>query len=140
MNKIVIMFALAFGILFLNACEKHPEEKYDYHVHINKPGTEDKKVGESIHLHIDFESHTEEKVHHVNVRIFNKETKAEIYNEPSDAHVHADGEYPHHDDFVLSADNGVEGHTDWVLEAKVWAHEDGEAEVVETLEFHVHPE
>ncbi|MFT5168360.1 MAG: hypothetical protein ACI8P3_003603, partial [Saprospiraceae bacterium] len=30
--------------------------------------------------------------------------------------------------------------TDWILEAKVWGHEGGVGEVMESIEFHVHPE
>ncbi len=56
------------------------------------------------------------------------------------AHVHeTSGEYGYHDDFVLSNENNVEGHTDWILEAKVWGHEAGDGEVIEMIEFHVHP-
>ena len=49
------------------------------------------------------------------------------------------GTYSYHGDFILSNDNGVEAHSDWVLEAKVWGHGAGEQEVMESIEFHVHP-
>ncbi|MEZ4954585.1 MAG: hypothetical protein R2825_13535 [Saprospiraceae bacterium] len=108
----------------------------EYHVHINSPNTDDKHVGDSIHIHVNFEDHNGGTVHHVNVRIYNKATGEEIYNMPTDAHVHAEsGSYDHHDDFQLN----VTEHTDWVLIAKVWGHEDGVGEVSESIEFHVHP-
>ncbi len=113
---------------------------YDYHAHINAPTIDNKKVSDTMHIHVTFESHAGEPVHHVNVRVYNKEDNTEVYNQPTEAHVHeTSGEYEYHDNLILSNDNGVTGHTDWILEAKVWG-KDGAGEVMETVEFHVHPE
>ena len=88
-----------------------------------------------------FESHVGETVHHINVRIYNAADNTEIYNKPSNAHVHEEsGTYEYHDDFMLIEDNGVNAHSDWILEAKVWGDGEGKGEVIETVEFHVHPE
>lgn len=145
MNKILITVTV-FLFVSLLSCSKDDDhshgssDNYDYHIHIHSPDTSDKHVGDSIHLHIDFESGTSETVHHVNIIIKNKADGTIIYNEPNEAHVHAiTGKHEHHDDFILSSTNQISGHTDWILEAKVWGHEANEGEVTETLEFHVHP-
>lgn len=126
------------------SCKKQEDDsmatKYDYHAHITSPNTDDKHLDDNIHIRVNFESHTGETVHHVNVRIYNKATSAEVYNQPTDAHVHeTSGEYVFEDDFVLSEANGISAHTDWILEARVWGHEANEEEVQEQIEFHVHP-
>jgi len=151
MNK-VIFSSLIFGALFLMfSCNKEddtpapdPEPEpieYEYHAHVHSPSTDDKNVGDNMHLHVEFESHAGETVHHVNVRIYNKADNTEIYNKPDVAHIETtESVFEWHDDFVLSNDNGVNAHTDWILEAKVWGEADGEGEVIETVEFHVHPE
>lgn len=140
MKNIIFLIALFSFAIAVTSCKKDPEPiDYDYHAHIHSPNTDDKHVGDTIHIHVDFESHTGEEVHHVNVRIYNKADNTEVYNMPTSAHVHAEGSHEHHDDLVLSAANGIDSHTDWILEAKVWAEEDGEGEVVESIEFHVHP-
>jgi len=116
------------------------ETEYDYHAHIHTPNAEDKHVGNTLEIDIDFESHAEQPVHHINVRIYNVLDNMEIYNKPDAAHVHAtEGKHEFKDKFVLSNENGVEAHSDWVLEAKVWGEEGGEGEVIEKIEFHVHP-
>ena len=113
---------------------------YDYHAHIMSPNADEKHLDGTLHIHVEFESHTGETVHHINIRIYNKATNAVVYNKPADTHVHdSSGAYAFEDDFVLSAANGIAIHNDYVLEAKVWGEKDGEAEEVSTVEFHVHP-
>lgn len=144
--KNIFLVTLVATIAFLTACnddDTTPVEEpidFEYHAHIMSPSSAIQHVGDSIHLHVEFESHSGETVHHVQVSIFNKADSTVIYTGLADAHVHAmNGSYAHHDDFVLSEANGVTGHTDWIVEAKVWAMEAGVGEVVETFEFHVHP-
>jgi len=124
--------------------EFHVHDRMDltqYSTKINSPDVSDKKVGDNIHIHVDFESAVNSTVHHVNVRIYNKDDGTEIYNAPGDAHVHEEsGKYEWHDDFELIEANGVSAHSDWILEAKVWGHEAGMGEIVEMIEFHVHPQ
>ena len=131
------------GAIFLVACDDDDKMviEYNYLAQIQSPNSNAKHVNDSIHIHVDFESQTGEIVHHVNVRIYNLDDPSiEIYNKPTGAHIHEeDGYHEHHDDFHLSNANGVNGHTDWVLEAKVWAEEPGEGEVMDTIHFHVHP-
>lgn len=136
---------LAGLLVSLIACQKEktvtPEAiDYAYHAHIHSPNHADKHVDDTIHIHLEAESHTGETVHHARVRIYNKADNTEVYNQPNKSHVHEiDGKYELHDDFVLSNANGIVGHTNWVIEAKVWAEATGEGEVIETVEFHVHP-
>ena len=143
MNNIIfsaLLFSAAFLITACGDDESPTTTDFDYHVHIHSPNADNKHVGDTIHIHVEFESHTGETVHHAKVRIYNKAENTEIYNKPDAAHVHeTDGVYEWHDDFILSNANGVNEHTDWVLEAKVWGHEAGAGEEMKTVEFHVHP-
>ncbi|PHN02708.1 hypothetical protein [Flavilitoribacter nigricans] len=131
-------------LLVFVACKKEEDEPmttdYHYHAHILQPNADDKQVDDSLHIHVEFESHTGETVHHVNVRIYNKNDNTEIYSKPADAHVHeTSGVYEFQDDFTLSEANGVTAHSDWILEASVWGHDNREGEMIEQVEFHVHP-
>ena len=142
--KLLLGFAIATA-LFLSACDNNDDDmhqdEFEYHAHIHSPSADTKHVGDTIHIEIEFESHTGMTVHHVQVRIYNKSDLTEVYRKPEDAHVHeSDGEYTFTDDFVLSEANGVSAHTDWVFEARVWGHDVGVGEEVETVEFHVHPQ
>jgi len=142
MKQLFFIIAI-FSIFVLSSCDKETdvveEVNYDYHAHIKSPSADVKQVGDSVHVHVVFESHSGEVVHNVNVRVYNKKDNTEIYNEPKDGHVHAmSGVHEFHGNILLTEANGVTGHTDWVLEAKVWGKE-GAGEVMETLEFHVHP-
>ncbi|HMR42312.1 MAG TPA: hypothetical protein PKC40_00695 [Saprospiraceae bacterium] len=137
--KNIFFFLLLLSTAFI-ACEKeddHDDDATDYHAHILSPDASNKKVGDEIAIHVQFEDHNGGTVHHINVKIYNKANPSQvIYNKPDEAHVHeTSGEYDFTDTFKLD----VDPHTDWVLEAKVWGHEDGVGEVSETVEFHVHP-
>ncbi len=59
------------------------------------------------------------------MQIYNVDTPSiVIYNKPTTAHLHEEGGmYEYHDDIVLS---GINGHSDWILEAKAWGAEAGE--------------
>ena len=134
---------IAFLFLAITSCGDDDEGSnmtdYDYHAHIMSPDNSDKHVDDTMHIHVEFESHTGETVHHVNVRIYNADDNTEIYSAPSSAHVHeTDGSFEFHDDFILSAANGVSAHSNWVVEAKVWGHDAEEGEESETVQFHVH--
>lgn len=134
-NFQILLFSVLFlSLAFLSSCSED-EVEFDYHAHINAPDNSDKHVGDTMHIHVDFEEHNGLTVHHVNVRIINADDNTEVYNMPTSAHVHSSGSYAYHDDFVLD----VDGHTDWILEAKVWAEEEGSFEEISTVEFHVHP-
>lgn len=115
-----------------------PTSIYEYHAQIHQPSAADKHIGDTLQIEVDFESHTGEPVHHINVRIFNKSTNVEVYNKPDEPHVHdVSGMHAFEDQFILSAANGL-SDGDWVLEAKVWGHEDGLEETTERVEFLVH--
>jgi len=144
MKQIFFLMLIFSFSLFTTSCNNDDETPmtidYDYHAHVHTPNADNKHVGDAIEIDIAFESHTGEAVHHVNVRIYNKEDNTEIYNKPDVAHIHEiDGKFEFEDTFMLSNANGVTEHTDWVLEAKVWGETAGEGEVIETVEFHVHP-
>jgi len=141
-----ILALIILGLTFASSCKDDDEEEhnhsdgtFEYHAHIMSPNTENKMVGDSIHLHIDFEEHAGQTIHHINVKIYQKDDPTNIiYDKPTEAHIHeTSGTYGYHDDFVL---DNVPGHKDWVMEAKIWAEEEGKDEAVETIEFHVHPQ
>jgi len=143
-NLVLIFFA--FGLI--SSCQKEghnhdgDEQGFEYHAHIHTPTSDNKKMGNSLDIKIDFESHSQKTVHHVNVSIARKDDPTKvIYSKPDDAHVHeSSGKFEFTDAFMLEDGSGFEGHTDYVLTAKVWGHEAGAAEISETVEFHVHPE
>ncbi|NNF01403.1 MAG: hypothetical protein HKN22_01845 [Bacteroidia bacterium] len=141
MKKLILFIPIALLALYLTSCDDDPVDPvFEYHAHIHQPDNSDKHVGDTMHIHVDFESMTDMTVHHVNVRIYKVVDSTEIYNAPADAHVHAtSGKYEWHDDFILSNTNGVMQHTDWILEAKVWGHEEDEELETKTVQFHVHP-
>ena len=115
-------------------------DEFQYHVRIYAPDTTARHLGDTLHIDVEFESQTGMTVHHVNVRIYNVSTLVEVYNQPADAHVHEiSGVYEFTDHLVLSEANSFSAHSDWVLEASVWGHDEGVSEVRETIEFHVHP-
>lgn len=143
--KQYILILLAIGT-FLQSCDKddddhdHMGDSFNYHAHINAPNSDDKHVGDTLQIQINFEEHGGQTIHHVKVRIYNEATDAEVYNKPDEAHVHEEsGIFLFEDTFVLTNDNGVEAHSDWILEAKVWGHDEGMDEEISTIRFHVHP-
>ncbi len=113
-----------------------------YSISIMSPTTADKKVNDDVHIHVNFDETEMMTIHHVNVQIYQKGNEDNvIFNGPSEAHVHnEEGHFELHHDIKLDSITGVEGHTDWIVKAKVWGHEDSAAEVIEEIEFHVHPE
>jgi len=146
MNKLwFLLFSL--GMLIFVACDKdedthgHEDESIsDYEALIHSPDAEDKRMEDVIQLNIEFKEHDGGKVHHVNVKIYEDGNPDNvIYDAPTEAHVHVDGLYEYRDEFMLNSTNGVEAHSDWIIEAKVWGHEDGLDEVMTTSKFHVHP-
>lgn len=145
MKNLIYLTLLLFAGVFLTACDKdedhdHDQIEFDYKIDINSPSTEAKQINDSIHIHVDFVSELNATVHHANVRIYSKSSGAEVYNAPTEAHVHEEsGVFSWHDNFVLTEANGINEHSDWILEAKVWGHSEGVEEVVKSIEFHVHP-
>ena len=134
---ILLATTLSFS---LASCEKDDDPvSYDYHAHIAQPSSADKNIGDILFIDVEFESHAGEAVEHINVRIFNKATLTQVYNKPSDPHLDGDvSVYQFQDQITLSTANGFSGG-DWVIEATVWGHDEGQDEVVETVEFHIHP-
>jgi hypothetical protein len=137
MKNLLFLNILFLAFFFFPACNGDDDSGEiipEYHVHIHSPNVDAKNVGDEIDIEVEFEEHNGGTVHHINVRVYNKDTGEEIYNQPTQAHVHATaGYYEFMDKLTLN----VASNTHWVLEAKVWGHDDGVAEVVEKLEFHV---
>lgn len=130
----------ALCIISFYACDNDDEDAsiYEYHAHIHHPDTTSRSIGDTLEIEIEFESHTGQPVHHINVRIFNKANLTEIYNKPNDAYIDdSSGAYTFEDHIILSKMNGLtEG--DWVLEAKVWGEKDGQEVTSASVEFRLH--
>lgn len=136
MKKILFLF-LSINITTFFACkdDEVTTTDYEYHAHIEAPDNTEKKIGDELDIHINFESHAGLPVHHINITIKNKATGDVVYNKPTEAHVHdTSGEYLYEDHFHLEAANGVVAGT-YVLTAKVWGEKDGEGEESESIEF-----
>ncbi len=131
--KKFLFLSLLVSIFAFNACKDDDSATKDpsYHIHIETPDSADKAIGEALQIKVNFEDQNGGIVHHVNVRIYNKDTNTEIYNKPTTAHVHSSKAYLFEDTLPLT-----EGGT-WVLEAMVWGEEDGTFEVMESVEFKV---
>lgn len=153
--KSLLIAGLFTTSLLIIGC-KNEDDHADDHVHdqgtnpvmdlgyqskINSPNAEAKKMQDHIRLDIAFASTTMQTIHHINVRLYNKEdTTKVVYNKPDVAHVHEkSGAYAYVDSLHITESNGFEGHTDWILEAKVWGHDADTGEVMSKQEFHVHP-
>lgn len=132
MKKFFFMSLLASLFVF-NACKDDDDssDTPDYQIEIESPNANDKAVGDELDIHVHFSDKNGGEVHHVNVRIYEKTSGTEIYNKPDEAHVHADGEYSFEDTLTLTTAG------QYVLEAKVWGHDDGISEVTESVEFKV---
>lgn len=130
-----LLFLGLFTALFaFNACKEDDDTTTDaleYAVEIESPNSTDKAVGDMLDIHVHFTEENGATIHNVNVRIYNKDTGAEIYSKPDDSHKHATGSYDFEDQVELTE----AGH--WVLEAKVWGHDGTEDEVKSSVEFHV---
>ena len=128
---------LAAICLFALGCkdDEVPEGVYEYHAHIRQPGTTPKQLNDTMHIEIDFESHTGQPIHHIRIGILNIQTLHEAYIAPADFNINdPDGDYRFEDDVVLSAANGFHAGT-WTLEAKVWGPGDDEELETETVTF-----
>ncbi len=136
-NLIGLFFILVLcSISACNDDDESSEQGVVYTIDIKSPSEQAKHVGDTIHLHVNFDEINADVIHHVNISIKSSDGNSVLYNLPSDAHVHVSGgHHEHHDNVVLA----VNEHTDWIMEAKVWGHEAGLGEVTKSIMFHVHP-
>lgn len=136
-----LIYLIPIVILAFFSCdthEHHEEVDYKYHAHIQSPNTDDRNLNDTINISVLFESHAGETVHNISVRIYEKDSKTDVFKKSE--HVHAtDGKFTFSEDFALSETNGIKAHSNYILEAKVWGHEDNEGLESEMIEFHVHP-
>lgn len=138
MKSTFLRFNFFVCLLALSCSTGDDPVSYDYHAHIMQPSSANKHLGDVLFISIEFESHTGESIEHIKVRIYNKDTQLEIYNEPDDPHIGGAADYEFEDEFVLSAANGVTTG-DWVIEATVWGMDEGQDQVEETVEFTILP-
>ncbi|MFK7935816.1 MAG: hypothetical protein AB8G22_20045 [Saprospiraceae bacterium] len=144
---LLTIFAL---VAVLTACEKeeemhteeeheHEETDYAYHAHIESPNADDKELDDLIHVHINFESHTGETIHNIDVRFFKADDlENPVHVAANEEHVHGDGEYQYHADIMLNAENGFSDHGDYILKATVFGAEERNGEESEELKFYIH--
>lgn len=134
--KKLFFLSLILGLFMFSACKDDDEMTHEteYHIHFMEPANNASlAVGDMLHLHIEFSEHNGGTVHHINVRAYNKATGAELFNTPAEAHVHGTSPYSFEYEYLL---DGTATGT-YVIEAKVWGHDDGVAEVMESREFTV---
>lgn len=137
---ITALFATLFAFQSCTKDDTKEVDKFEYHAHVMSPDDSNKHMGDTLKINVHFESHTGETVHNINVTIKEATTGTVVYNKPDDSHVHGmSGEYMYSDNVELNTANGFKGHTDYILEAKVWGDSPGLSEEIETVEFHVHP-
>jgi hypothetical protein len=138
--KFPLIFLLVMSSLSFWSCDKDDNDPltYDYHSHIQQPSSADKQMGETLFIQVEFESHTGEDVEHINVRIFKADNSVEAYNKPADPHIGGVSVYEYQDQIALTTANGFSAG-DWVIEARVWGHDEGQDEEMERVEFHIHP-
>jgi len=150
--KHLFLILLMAGLI--SSCgDDDDEEVLNYSVTIMSPDNTDKKVGDEIHIHVNFDEADLKVIHNVSVTVKNVEDDSVFYS--YEEHVHDEsGHFEHHHDLILD----VEAHSDMILEAKVWPHDadDGEHHegeehegehheesthglVKSSVEFHVHP-
>ena len=138
MRRIFFLILLA-GCYFLNACSDHDAiVAYDYHSHIKQPSNADKHMGDVLFIDVEFESHSGEKVEHINIRIRNKANTIVVYDKPDDPHVSQGSDYEFQDQFMLTEANGITPG-DWVIIATVWGIDESQDQVEELVEFTVLP-
>lgn len=133
MKKFLFLGLLA-AFTTLHACkddDSSTTDEFKYTATIESPDDSDKALGATLPIHVHFKEENGGTIHNINVRIYNKDTNTEIYSKPDNSHSHSSAEKHFEDEIELTE----AGH--WVLEAKVWGHEDGEAEVKAAVEFHV---
>jgi len=138
--KNCLLFLLIMSATYCLSCKDDGDVvSYDYHAHIMHPSSANKNMGDILPIQVEFESHAGEAVEHINIRIFNKTNLTEVYSEPSDPHLNGgDPVFMFEDQVQLTAANGFSAG-DWIIEATVWGHDDGQDQVTEKVEFHVNP-
>lgn len=133
----LLVFLLTTGLTFLG-CEYDtaPPNTFEYHAHIHAPDASTKHLGDSMHIEIEFESHTGMNVDLINVRIYDAASGTEVYSMPENALLHGVGAfYVFEDQLVLSTSNGFMDQTNYVLAARVWTHTNGLEEEIEEVGF-----
>ena len=96
------------------------------------------QMGDVRFIQVECESHTGEDIEHINIRLRKADNSAGVYNKPFDPHLGGVNDYEYTDTFELTTANGV-GPGAWVLEATVWGADEGQDQVKETVESHIHP-
>jgi hypothetical protein len=138
MKSLILLFSFFLCISLLSCSTSDDPVSYEYHAHIMQPSSADKHLGDIMFIRVEFESHTGESIEHIKIRLYNKDTQLEVYNEPDDPHIGGPADYEFEDEFVLSGANTVTTGN-WVLEATVWGMDEGQDQVKETVEFEIIP-
>lgn len=113
MRNYLLLILLVGFFISCSSDEEVSVEVFDYSVAIMSPDNTDKAVGESVHLHINFDETKDLIIHNISVLI-RDESGHEIYSHTE--HVHTASHYEHHDDIVLDVAAG----TELTMEASAW--------------------
>ena len=141
--KNIIILASSLSTLFLaNACKNDstPAEPAGphYHIDILSPDASDKHAGDNLHIKVDFSEESNGVVHHINVKIYSAVDAANvIYDLPTEPHIHETSGFYTFEQFFPLDSAIVAPNSDWILKASVWGHDEGIAEVADSIGFHV---
>jgi len=144
-NSIVFTSLLFATIFFVTACNNDSSTAEpagpNYHIDILSPGATDKHVGDDLHIKVDFSEENSGVVHHINVKIYDAaDTTKVIFDLPTEEHIHETSGFYEFDQMFILDSTIVQPNSDWILKASVWGHDDGIAEVFDSIGFHVLPE
>ena len=144
-SKMMITLILAFTIITWScSTDEDPIDgavtDYQYHAHIYKPLPNNKQMGDTIFLDVEFESHAGAPVHHVKISMYEVGETRNVYQMPENPLVYNNKpNYAFQDWLVLNESNGIFPNKDWVIEARVWGADENEGEEIQKLQFHVLP-
>tara|TARA_B100000683_G_scaffold44889_1_gene40947 strand:+ start:800 stop:1228 length:429 start_codon:yes stop_codon:yes gene_type:complete len=139
MNKLRNLIAVS---LIAILCSCSPEDinepsidDYAYHSHILEPQGQTKSLNDLLLIDVLFESHVDEYIHNINVRLYSSLDSIIFYNKPINSKIDSPKAFHYLDTVVLSNSNGFEIGKQYILEARVWAQNEGESEAYERDTF-----
>lgn len=117
--------------------DDEPADIYDYHVHIRTPDASVKSYFDTLDIQIDFESHTGQPVHYIQVSLFDEDEFQTVWIRPANSFVNdLDGEYRFEAQIPLNINHNIDRGT-WTLEASVWGAAEPDGEVTESVTFEI---
>jgi len=140
--KFSILSVLACLLVF-SACKKDKDDDPidpEYSITIMQPDATTKMMGDTMHIHVNFDSGNQMTIHNVQIQIDNITHSFFVLDKPQLSNVNdTDGHWEFHYDLPLTGQWNVLPGSTMRLEAKVWGEEPGDFEVSKTLDFQIAP-